>query len=85
MHDAHREVTIVHSSDLHLGTDDSFSDKDRLEVLPKVLSAATEATADIVLLRATPLIIIASRWTFSSAPRHVPRLCPPGSHSSGQP
>jgi len=48
--DAHREVVIVHSSDLHLGTDDSFSDKDRLEVLPKVLAAAAEANADIVLL-----------------------------------
>ena len=48
--DAHREVVIVHSSDLHLGTDDSFSDKDRLEVLPKVLAAAAEAHADIVLL-----------------------------------
>ncbi|MGH7873621.1 MAG: metallophosphoesterase family protein [Candidatus Binatia bacterium] len=48
--DVHREVVIVHSSDLHLGTDDSFSDKDRLEVLPKVLTAALEANADIVLL-----------------------------------
>jgi DNA repair exonuclease SbcCD nuclease subunit len=48
--DLHREVVIVHSSDLHLGTDDSFSDKDRLEVLPKVLTAAAEANADIVLL-----------------------------------
>ena len=48
--DAHREVVIVHSSDLHLGTDDSFSDRDRLEVLPKVLAAAAEAHADIVLL-----------------------------------
>ena len=47
---AHREVVIVHSSDLHLGTDDSFSDKDRLEVLPKVLAAAAEANADIVVL-----------------------------------
>jgi len=48
--DAHREVVIVHSSDLHLGTDDSFSDADRLAVLPKVLTAAAEAAADIVLL-----------------------------------
>lgn len=47
---AHQEVTIVHSSDLHLGTDDSFSDKDRLAVLPKVLSAAAAVSADIVLL-----------------------------------
>lgn len=47
---AHTEVTIVHSSDLHLGTDDSFSDKDRLAVLPKVLAAAAEINADIVLL-----------------------------------
>ena len=44
------EVVVVHSSDLHLGTDDSFSDRDRLAVLPKVLSAATEVTADVVLL-----------------------------------
>jgi DNA repair exonuclease SbcCD nuclease subunit len=47
---SHPEVTIVHSSDLHLGTDDSFSDKDRLAVLPKVLAAATEVNADVVLL-----------------------------------
>ena len=47
---AHPEVTIVHSSDLHLGTDDSFSDKDRLAALPRVLSAATEVTADVVVL-----------------------------------
>ena len=47
---AHQEVTIVHSSDLHLGTDDSFSDKDRLAVLPKVLSTAAAVSADIVLL-----------------------------------
>lgn len=43
-------VVIVHSSDLHLGTDDSFSDKDRLAVLPKVLSAASEVNADVVVL-----------------------------------
>ena len=48
--DSHRELIVVHSSDLHLGTDDSFSDADRLAVLPKVLRAAAEATADIVLL-----------------------------------
>jgi DNA repair exonuclease SbcCD nuclease subunit len=47
---AHPEVTIVHSSDLHLGTDDSFSDKDRLAVLPKVLTAASEVAADVVVL-----------------------------------
>ena len=46
---AHPEVTIVHSSDLHLGTDDSFSDKDRLAVLPKVLTAAAEVDADVVV------------------------------------
>ncbi len=47
---AHPEVTIVHSSDLHLGTDDSFSDRDRLANLPKVLAAATEVEANVVLL-----------------------------------
>ena len=46
----HPEVTIVHSSDLHLGTDDSFSDRDRLANLPRVLSAANEVDANIVLL-----------------------------------
>jgi len=48
--DSHREVVIVHSSDLHLGTDDSFSDADRLVILPKVLTVASEASADIVVL-----------------------------------
>ena len=47
---AHPEVIIVHSSDLHLGTDDSFSEKDRLAVLPKVLTAASDAHADVVVL-----------------------------------
>ncbi|MGE5217260.1 MAG: metallophosphoesterase family protein [Chloroflexota bacterium] len=47
---SHPEVTIVHSSDLHLGTDDSFSDKDRLAALPKVLNAAAELNADVVVL-----------------------------------
>ena len=47
---ARREIIIVHSSDLHLGTDDSFSNADRLETLPKVLHTAFEVTADIVLL-----------------------------------
>jgi len=46
----HPEVTIVHSSDLHLGTDDSFSDRDRLANLPKVLDAALSVEADVVLL-----------------------------------
>ena len=44
------EIIIVHSSDLHLGTDDSFSNSDRLETLPKVLSTAFEVNADLVLL-----------------------------------
>jgi DNA repair exonuclease SbcCD nuclease subunit len=44
------EIIIVHSSDLHLGTDDSFSNSDRLETLPKVLRTAAEVNADIVLL-----------------------------------
>jgi DNA repair exonuclease SbcCD nuclease subunit len=48
--DSRPEVVIVHSSDLHLGTDDSFSDKDRLEVLPKVLTAASNISADVVVL-----------------------------------
>jgi len=47
---SHPEVTIVHSSDLHLGTDDSFSDTDRLVVLPKVLTAASQIGADVVVL-----------------------------------
>jgi len=46
----HPEVIIVHSSDLHLGTDDSFSDRDRLANLPKVLDAALDVEADVVLL-----------------------------------
>ena len=46
----HPEVTIVHSSDLHLGTDDSFNDRDRLANLPKVLDAALSVNADVVLL-----------------------------------
>ena len=47
---AHPEATIVHSSDLHLGTDDSFSDRDRLAVLPQVLAAANEVAANVVVL-----------------------------------
>jgi DNA repair exonuclease SbcCD nuclease subunit len=44
------EVSIVHSSDLHLGVDDSFSTADSLVVLPKVLGAADQVRADVVLL-----------------------------------
>jgi len=44
------EIVIVHSSDLHLGTDDSFSHADRLAILPRVLGKAAEINADIVLL-----------------------------------
>ena len=47
---SHPEVTLVHSSDLHLGTDDSFSDTDRLAVLPRVLKAASDVGADVVVL-----------------------------------
>jgi len=47
---ARPEVTIVHSSDLHLGVDDSFSNADSLAVLPKVLGSAAEARADVVVL-----------------------------------
>jgi DNA repair exonuclease SbcCD nuclease subunit len=48
--DSHPQAIIVHSSDLHLGTDDSFSNADSLAVLPKVLAAAAHARADVVLL-----------------------------------
>src|ERR1043166_417650 len=44
------EVTIVHSSDLHLGVDDSFSQTDSLANLPKVLGTAASIGADVVLL-----------------------------------
>ena len=44
------EVSIVHSSDLHLGVDDSFSTADSLAVLPKVLETANQVRADVVLL-----------------------------------
>ena len=44
------EAVIIHTSDLHLGTDDSFGDADRLAVLPKVLGAAIDAQADVVLM-----------------------------------
>ncbi len=43
-------MVIVHSSDLHLGVDDSFSDHDRLAALPKVLTAANKVGADVVVL-----------------------------------
>jgi DNA repair exonuclease SbcCD nuclease subunit len=49
----HPEVTIVHSSDLHVGIDDSF-DPERtfrsLSVLHDVLAAASAARADVVVL-----------------------------------
>lgn len=48
--DLHPEVVIVHSSDLHLGVDDSFSNSDSLAVLPKVLATASAVAADVVLL-----------------------------------
>jgi DNA repair exonuclease SbcCD nuclease subunit len=48
--DSHPEVVIVHSSDLHLGVDDSFSNSDSLAVLPKVLATADAVRADVVLL-----------------------------------
>ena len=44
------EVVIVHSSDLHLGVDDSFSASDKLAALPKVLCAAARAAAHVVVL-----------------------------------
>src|SRR5437868_13290475 len=44
------EAVIVHSSDLHLGVDDSFSNSDSLAVLPKVLATATAVRANVVLL-----------------------------------
>jgi DNA repair exonuclease SbcCD nuclease subunit len=44
------ESVIVHSSDLHLGVDDSFSNSDSLAVLPKVLTTANAVRADVVLL-----------------------------------
>jgi len=47
---AQPEVVIVHSSDLHLGVDDTFSHLDSLANLPKVLTAASAARADIVVL-----------------------------------
>jgi DNA repair exonuclease SbcCD nuclease subunit len=46
----HGEIIVVHSSDLHLGTDDSFSTTDRLQNLPKVLRAEAAVNADVVIL-----------------------------------
>jgi DNA repair exonuclease SbcCD nuclease subunit len=50
---SHPQAVIVHSSDLHVGIDDSF-DPDRafgsLSVLQNVLTAASAARADVVLL-----------------------------------
>jgi DNA repair exonuclease SbcCD nuclease subunit len=48
--DSYPEAVIVHSSDLHLGVDDSFSNTDSLAVLPRVLATAAAVRADIVLL-----------------------------------
>ncbi len=48
-----REVIIVHSSDLHLGSDDSFGhsrSSDRLSVLGEVLKTATVVSADLLIL-----------------------------------
>ncbi len=48
-----REVVIVHSSDLHLGSDDSFGhsrSSDRLSVLGEVLKTATAVSADLLIL-----------------------------------
>jgi DNA repair exonuclease SbcCD nuclease subunit len=45
----HPESVIVHSSDLHLGVDDSFSNADSLAILPKVLATARAVRADVVV------------------------------------
>ncbi|MCZ6907200.1 MAG: metallophosphoesterase [Deltaproteobacteria bacterium] len=50
---AHREVVLVHSSDLHLGTDNSFGSScssDALSVLRGVLVTATAVRADLLIL-----------------------------------
>lgn len=50
---SHREVVLVHSSDLHLGPDSSFGSSrssDGLLVLGEVLAAASAAGADLVIL-----------------------------------
>ncbi|HEU4339979.1 MAG TPA: metallophosphoesterase, partial [Candidatus Binatia bacterium] len=51
--DSQPEVVIVHSSDLHLGIDDSFEPSRSfasLSVLEKVLDAAHTVRADVVVL-----------------------------------
>lgn len=51
--DSHTETIIVHSSDLHLGVDDSFDPGrsfDSLSVLERVLAAAAAGGADAVIL-----------------------------------
>jgi DNA repair exonuclease SbcCD nuclease subunit len=50
---AHREVVLVHSSDIHLGTDSAYDPSGppgRVRVLRRVLSAAAAANADVVVL-----------------------------------
>ncbi|MFQ5853410.1 MAG: exonuclease SbcCD subunit D, partial [Candidatus Binatia bacterium] len=50
---SHREVVLVHSSDLHLGPDSSFGpshSSDTLSVLREVLVAATAVHADLLIL-----------------------------------
>ena len=47
---SYREVVLVHSSDLHLGTDSSVGSSDTLPVLREVLVAATEVRADLLIL-----------------------------------
>ena len=61
------DVTIIHSSDLHLGVDDSFSQADSLAVLPKVLGAAAKPAQMSSCLPATLSTIIASRLNCSNA------------------
>lgn len=50
---SYRDVVLVHSSDLHLGTDSSFGppgSADRLSVLSEVLETATAVGADLLVL-----------------------------------
>ena len=50
---APREVVLVHSSDLHLGTDNNFGpscSSDALSVLRGVLVTATGVHADLLIL-----------------------------------
>ncbi len=67
--DQHPEAVIVHSSDLHLGTDDSFSERDSLTVLPKVLMRPSKrapiSSSSLEIL----LTITASLATFSNERR----------------